>query len=90
MACGYGACFGCAVPKPNGGYMRFCVDGPVVRTEKEGGGVPLRSGVLFSASLTRRESTDSPGGKPSSGGTPALSAAGPAVDFCGIELAPPG
>jgi NAD(P)H-flavin reductase len=31
MACGYGACFGCAVPKPDGGYMRLCVDGPVVR-----------------------------------------------------------
>lgn len=31
MACGYGACFGCAVPRPGGGYMRLCVDGPVVR-----------------------------------------------------------
>jgi dihydroorotate dehydrogenase electron transfer subunit len=32
MACGFGACFGCAVPKPGGsGYMRLCVDGPVVR-----------------------------------------------------------
>jgi NAD(P)H-flavin reductase len=31
MACGYGACFGCAVPKPDGGYMRLCVEGPVVR-----------------------------------------------------------
>ncbi|HWM64920.1 MAG TPA: dihydroorotate dehydrogenase electron transfer subunit [Solirubrobacterales bacterium] len=31
MACGYGACFGCAVPKPDGGYMRLCVDGPVIR-----------------------------------------------------------
>jgi NAD(P)H-flavin reductase len=30
MACGYGACFGCAVPKPGGGYLRLCVDGPVV------------------------------------------------------------
>jgi dihydroorotate dehydrogenase electron transfer subunit len=30
MACGYGACFGCAVPKPDGGYMRLCVDGPVL------------------------------------------------------------
>ncbi len=30
MACGYGACFGCAVPLANGGYMRLCVDGPVV------------------------------------------------------------
>jgi dihydroorotate dehydrogenase electron transfer subunit len=31
MACGFGACFGCAVPKIDGGYMRLCVDGPVVR-----------------------------------------------------------
>jgi NAD(P)H-flavin reductase len=30
MACGYGACFGCAVPLAEGGYMRLCVDGPVV------------------------------------------------------------
>ncbi|MCW2987318.1 MAG: hypothetical protein JWM24_256 [Solirubrobacterales bacterium] len=34
MACGYGACFGCAVPKPDGTYMRLCVDGPVVRGEQ--------------------------------------------------------
>lgn len=33
MACGYGACFGCAVPLAAGGYMRLCVDGPVVRGE---------------------------------------------------------
>lgn len=31
MACGYGACFGCAVPKPDGGFLRLCLDGPVVR-----------------------------------------------------------
>jgi NAD(P)H-flavin reductase len=31
MACGYGACFGCAVPAADGGYLRLCVDGPVVR-----------------------------------------------------------
>ncbi len=31
MACGFGACFGCAVPKPGGGYLRLCVDGPVLR-----------------------------------------------------------
>lgn len=31
MACGYGACFGCAVPRPDGGYLRLCLDGPVVR-----------------------------------------------------------
>jgi dihydroorotate dehydrogenase electron transfer subunit len=34
MACGYGACFGCAVPKPAGqGYLRLCVDGPVLSGE---------------------------------------------------------
>jgi dihydroorotate dehydrogenase electron transfer subunit len=31
MACGFGACFGCAIPLASGGYMRLCVDGPVVR-----------------------------------------------------------
>jgi dihydroorotate dehydrogenase electron transfer subunit len=30
MACGFGACMGCAVPLTEGGYMRLCVDGPVV------------------------------------------------------------
>jgi dihydroorotate dehydrogenase electron transfer subunit len=34
MACGFGACFGCAVPKPEGGYMRLCVDGPVLRGDQ--------------------------------------------------------
>jgi dihydroorotate dehydrogenase electron transfer subunit len=31
MACGFGACFGCAVPLAEGGYLRLCVDGPIVR-----------------------------------------------------------
>ena len=30
MACGFGACMGCAIPLARGGYMRLCVDGPVV------------------------------------------------------------
>jgi dihydroorotate dehydrogenase electron transfer subunit len=34
MACGFGACFGCVVPKPEGGYLRLCVDGPVLRGEQ--------------------------------------------------------
>jgi NAD(P)H-flavin reductase len=34
MACGFGACFGCAVPLAAGGYMRLCVDGPVVRADE--------------------------------------------------------
>jgi dihydroorotate dehydrogenase electron transfer subunit len=29
MACGYGACFGCVVPT-HAGYLRVCVDGPVL------------------------------------------------------------
>jgi dihydroorotate dehydrogenase electron transfer subunit len=29
MACGYGACFGCVVPTTDG-YIRLCVDGPVI------------------------------------------------------------
>jgi NAD(P)H-flavin reductase len=29
MACGFGACFGCVVPT-RGGYVRVCVDGPVL------------------------------------------------------------
>jgi NAD(P)H-flavin reductase len=30
MACGFGACMGCAIPLAGGGYMRLCVEGPVV------------------------------------------------------------
>jgi dihydroorotate dehydrogenase electron transfer subunit len=29
MACGFGACFGCVVPTHEG-YLRLCVDGPVL------------------------------------------------------------
>ncbi len=34
MACGFGACYGCAVPKPDGGYLRLCVEGPVLRGDQ--------------------------------------------------------
>ncbi len=34
MACGFGACVGCAVPKSDGGYLRLCVDGPVLRGDR--------------------------------------------------------
>jgi dihydroorotate dehydrogenase electron transfer subunit len=30
MACGFGACYGCVVPKRGGGYLRVCIDGPVI------------------------------------------------------------
>ena len=34
MACGFGACFGCVVPRRGGGFLRVCVDGPVVPGEE--------------------------------------------------------
>lgn len=34
MACGFGACFGCAVPRRGGGYLRVCVDGPVIDADE--------------------------------------------------------
>lgn len=34
MACGFGACFGCVVPVRGGGYLRVCVDGPVVAADR--------------------------------------------------------
>lgn len=33
MACGFGACFGCVVPSRDG-YLRLCVDGPVIAAER--------------------------------------------------------
>jgi dihydroorotate dehydrogenase electron transfer subunit len=33
MACGFGACFGCVVPLRAGGYLRLCVEGPVLDGE---------------------------------------------------------
>jgi dihydroorotate dehydrogenase electron transfer subunit len=33
MACGYGACFGCVVPTREG-YLRLCVDGPVLDADR--------------------------------------------------------
>jgi NAD(P)H-flavin reductase len=34
MACGFGACFGCVVPRRGGGYLRVCVDGPVIDADE--------------------------------------------------------
>jgi dihydroorotate dehydrogenase electron transfer subunit len=33
MACGFGACFGCVVPTKEG-YLRLCVDGPVLEASR--------------------------------------------------------
>jgi dihydroorotate dehydrogenase electron transfer subunit len=34
MACGFGACYGCVVPVREGGYVRLCVDGPVLAADR--------------------------------------------------------
>jgi dihydroorotate dehydrogenase (NAD+) catalytic subunit len=76
MACGFGACHGCAVPSADGGYMRLCLDGPVIRPSAgrvEGG---ISAGADLSPSV--RERRDAP-----------TLATGSAVDFCGLELAHP-
>jgi dihydroorotate dehydrogenase electron transfer subunit len=45
MACGFGACYGCVVPRRGGGYLRVCLDGPVIdaamleRVDEHAGGV---------------------------------------------------
>ena len=42
MACGFGACFGCVVPTHDG-YVRLCVDGPVL------GGNQIESAIVAGA-----------------------------------------
>jgi dihydroorotate dehydrogenase (NAD+) catalytic subunit len=91
MACGYGACFGCAVPKPGGGYMRLCVDGPVVQAVGEDGGVPplagfFARGVGGSSLSPRGEKEDAAARRD----TPVLpSQPEIPVEFCGLELRNP-
>jgi dihydroorotate dehydrogenase (NAD+) catalytic subunit len=78
MACGFGACFGCAVPRPDGnGYIRLCVDGPVTTA---GGAV---GGTMSEEALATGRH----------GGSPAVTGPAdpqpPSLEFCGIDLAHP-
>jgi dihydroorotate dehydrogenase (NAD+) catalytic subunit len=86
MGCGFGACFGCAVSKSEGGYMRLCVDGPVVRVGGEGRESPLRkpAQVSPSGSFAGRAPMFPAEGLPALASTP-----GATVDFCGLELRTP-
>jgi dihydroorotate dehydrogenase (NAD+) catalytic subunit len=81
MACGFGACFGCAVPNPKGdGYIRLCVDGPVLTSSGPAGPVA----DLEPPSLS--------GWSPKSAPPPGRDGEeGPArrVEFCGIQLEHP-
>jgi dihydroorotate dehydrogenase (NAD+) catalytic subunit len=79
MACGFGACFGCAVPKPGGGYMRLCVDGPVLSAGGTVGG-PVAEEAL---------ATGGNGGSPAVTGPADRSATVNTVNFCGLQLEHP-
>jgi dihydroorotate dehydrogenase (NAD+) catalytic subunit len=88
MACGFGACFGCAVPRPGGGFARLCVDGPVLRSQAGGpvDVVPPAGGAVGRPAPEEASATAGGGGSPAT--------TGPAgrddlVDFCGLKLAHP-
>jgi len=78
MACGYGACYGCAVPRGDGTYLRLCVDGPVIQHPPAGGVV---------GGTTPEDALATAGG----GGSPAATrpAGRDAIDFCGLRLTHP-
>jgi dihydroorotate dehydrogenase (NAD+) catalytic subunit len=96
MACGYGACFGCAVANADGSYMRLCVDGPVVRPSAGGVGVGRPRAVpeavegkvshLAGRDPDARNSAQGKGSHPTPTTGPAAERS---VDFCGIELKRP-
>jgi dihydroorotate dehydrogenase (NAD+) catalytic subunit len=87
MACGYGACFGCAVPKAGGGYLRLCVDGPVLRAGPAGPVAdlvpPPAAGAADAASSGWSPKSTPPPGRNELAGRPNP------VEFCGIQLAHP-
>jgi dihydroorotate dehydrogenase (NAD+) catalytic subunit len=86
MACGYGACFGCAVPKPDGGYMRLCIDGPVLSGPAGPGaaGDPPSPAVAKASSGMGPPTAPPPGRGGSEGQLDDLG-----VSICGIELEHP-
>ncbi len=92
MACGYGACFGCAVPKPSGGYLRLCVDGPVLRGGPAG---PVAAGDPPPPAVAKASSGAVPPATPPTGSheierPPRDEMNRPTgTEFCGMELAHP-
>jgi dihydroorotate dehydrogenase (NAD+) catalytic subunit len=92
MACGYGACFGCAVPKSGGGYHRLCVDGPVMRptaggTVDSGRGVsPSPAGGVVVGTPRGAEATPSPSTVGDATTTGPAGEASRPIDFCDIRL----
>jgi dihydroorotate dehydrogenase (NAD+) catalytic subunit len=86
MACGFGACFGCAMPKPGGGYTRLCVDGPVL----SGPAGPVTAGDPPCPAVAKASSGMGPPTVPPPGREDQAGRLGDeAVEFCGIELRHP-
>jgi dihydroorotate dehydrogenase (NAD+) catalytic subunit len=86
MACGFGACFGCAVPKPGGGYMRLCVDGPVL----SGPAGPVAAGDPPCPAVAKASSGMGPPTAPPPGRERQAEPLGEGtVEFCGIHLQHP-
>jgi dihydroorotate dehydrogenase (NAD+) catalytic subunit len=84
MACGYGACYGCAVSDGDGGYKRLCVDGPVVGVGA-GRWVFRQETDRTSGERLGEKQDAAPFGRPP--GPPPHSAA--EIDFCKLKLAHP-
>ena len=94
MACGFGACYGCAVPKPDGdGYLRLCVDGPVVRQPADAGAPgpagPVAAGDPPPLPVAKASSGAVPPTTPPPGREGEVRQSGPSVEFCGLGLAHP-
>ena len=85
MACGYGACFGCAVPKKGGGYARLCVDGPVIRPSGYGSGVLLRK-LVSRQGKSPDNATDAGFRRKTPDPSPATASP---IEFCGLTLRNP-
>jgi dihydroorotate dehydrogenase (NAD+) catalytic subunit len=79
MACGFGACFGCAVPKPGGGYLRLCVDGPVLSGP---------AGPVADLAPPSLRCSSCSGWSPKSAPPPG-SGEGSGTEFCGMHLEHP-
>jgi dihydroorotate dehydrogenase (NAD+) catalytic subunit len=88
MACGFGACFGCAIPKGDGNYLRLCVDGPVIRagaTAATDASASPADGAVGGTASEDALATAGGGGSPAATGP----AGRDAVEFCGLELENP-
>ncbi|HEX5761737.1 MAG TPA: dihydroorotate dehydrogenase [Solirubrobacterales bacterium] len=89
MACGFGACYGCAVPNPGGdGYIRLCVDGPVIRlgADVRGPAGPVAAGDPPPPPVAKASSGAVPPTAPPTGRN---GSEAPEVEFCGLKLRHP-